>query len=186
MFNNSDKSLDQFFFSSGSDSKVSDVDGQPYTTLLYSNGPGYMHPRNILREAGKDSIQVREAHSHFRTGGRWFGSVYWIGEWSSGEIEAALENPSRTIAVPWNILPNTSDCLAPTIFSSILKYYVRWALGIFNLAVKLMKGLHDRTWSKFNLKRILKDIHTVHKSAMIFRVKNCTDKMIITSNNKSF
>jgi len=51
--------LINFFFPSGSDSKVSDVDGQPYTTLLYSNGPGYMHPRNILREAGKDSIQVR-------------------------------------------------------------------------------------------------------------------------------
>ncbi|XP_043491262.1 alkaline phosphatase-like isoform X1 [Polistes fuscatus] len=42
----------------GSDSKVSDVDGQPYTTLLYSNGPGYTQPRNILRDAGKDSIQA--------------------------------------------------------------------------------------------------------------------------------
>ena len=48
------------FFASGSDSKVSDLDGQPYTTLLYSNGPGYTQPRNILREAGKDSIQVKE------------------------------------------------------------------------------------------------------------------------------
>lgn len=48
------------FFASGSDSKMSDVDGQPYTTLLYSNGPGYTQPRNILREAGKDSIQVKE------------------------------------------------------------------------------------------------------------------------------
>lgn len=48
-------------FPSGSDSKVSDVDGQPYTTLLYSNGPGYTQPRSILREAGKDSIQVRAA-----------------------------------------------------------------------------------------------------------------------------
>ncbi|KAK1128121.1 hypothetical protein K0M31_003606 [Melipona bicolor] len=44
----------------GSDSKVSDLDGQPYTTLLYSNGPGYTQPRNILREASKDSIQVKE------------------------------------------------------------------------------------------------------------------------------
>lgn len=48
------------FSASGSDSKVSDVDGQPYTTLLYSNGPGYTQPRNILREAGKDSIQVKK------------------------------------------------------------------------------------------------------------------------------
>ncbi|KAF7409755.1 hypothetical protein HZH68_004136 [Vespula germanica] len=50
----------------GSDSKVSDVDGQPYTTLLYSNGPGYTQPRNILRDAGKDSIQVK---SHPETAG---------------------------------------------------------------------------------------------------------------------
>ncbi|XP_012277705.1 alkaline phosphatase [Orussus abietinus] len=42
----------------GSDSKVSDVDGKPYTTLLYSNGPGYTEPRSIVREAGKDSIQT--------------------------------------------------------------------------------------------------------------------------------
>ncbi|XP_012347132.1 alkaline phosphatase-like isoform X3 [Apis florea] len=46
----------------GSDSKMSDVDGQPYTTLLYSNGPGYTQPRNILREAGKDSIQLKEEY----------------------------------------------------------------------------------------------------------------------------
>lgn len=42
----------------GSDSKVSDVDGKPYTTLLYSNGPGHTDPRSIVREAGKDSIQT--------------------------------------------------------------------------------------------------------------------------------
>ncbi|XP_006566957.1 alkaline phosphatase isoform X6 [Apis mellifera] len=50
----------------GSDSKMSDVDGQPYTTLLYSNGPGYTQPRNILREAGKDSIQRRMQERHLR------------------------------------------------------------------------------------------------------------------------
>lgn len=177
-----DKSFDRllFFLPSGSDSKASDVDGQPYTTLLYSNGPGYTHPRNILREAGKDSIQVREAHSHFRTRARYFASVYWIGEWSSGEIEIALENPSRTIAAPsWNILPNTPDCLARTIFSSILEYHVQWALGIFNLAVKLMKGLHDWARDKFNLKRISKDIH--NDSTRLYSFKNCTAEIIITS-----
>ncbi|XP_066257972.1 alkaline phosphatase-like [Euwallacea similis] len=31
----------------GPDSKVSDVDGQPYTTLLYGNGPGYATPRIV-------------------------------------------------------------------------------------------------------------------------------------------
>ncbi|XP_044583815.1 alkaline phosphatase-like [Cotesia glomerata] len=42
----------------GSDSKKSDVDGKPYTTLLYSNGPGHTEPRSVMREAGKDSIQT--------------------------------------------------------------------------------------------------------------------------------
>lgn len=65
------------FFASGSDSKVSDLDGQPYTTLLYSNGPGYTQPRNILREAGKDSIQVKTAGSYSRKD---IASVYWIGK----------------------------------------------------------------------------------------------------------
>lgn len=65
------------FFASGSDSKVSDLDGQPYTTLLYSNGPGYTQPRNILREAGKDSIQVKTAGSYSHKD---IASVYWIGK----------------------------------------------------------------------------------------------------------
>ncbi|XP_015111441.1 alkaline phosphatase [Diachasma alloeum] len=42
----------------GSDSKKSDVDGKPYTTLLYSNGPGHTEPRSVMREASKDSIQT--------------------------------------------------------------------------------------------------------------------------------
>lgn len=29
----------------GADTAVSDVDGRPYTTLLYGNGPGYSSPR---------------------------------------------------------------------------------------------------------------------------------------------
>lgn len=31
----------------GADSKVSDVDGLPYSTLLYSTGPGYSRPRVV-------------------------------------------------------------------------------------------------------------------------------------------
>lgn len=32
----------------GFDSKTSDVDGLPYTTLLYANGPGYTQNRNVV------------------------------------------------------------------------------------------------------------------------------------------
>lgn len=31
----------------GTDSRLSDVDGQPYSTLLYGNGPGFTSPRNV-------------------------------------------------------------------------------------------------------------------------------------------
>ncbi|KAB0801247.1 hypothetical protein PPYR_05601 [Photinus pyralis] len=31
----------------GPDSKVSDIDGQPYSTILYGNGPGYSTPRTV-------------------------------------------------------------------------------------------------------------------------------------------
>ncbi|XP_057660457.1 alkaline phosphatase-like [Diorhabda carinulata] len=45
----------------GPDSKVSDVDGQPYTTILYGNGPGYATPRIVpmnLSSVGEDRNQV--------------------------------------------------------------------------------------------------------------------------------
>ncbi|KAK2580024.1 hypothetical protein KPH14_012313 [Odynerus spinipes] len=63
----------------GSDSKVSDVDGQPYTTLLYSNGPGYTKPRNILRDAGKDSIQTAGVPQAWATHGGEDVPVFAIG-----------------------------------------------------------------------------------------------------------
>lgn len=63
----------------GSDSKMSDVDGQPYTTLLYSNGPGYTQPRNILREAGKDSIQTAGVPRAWATHGGEDVPVFAIG-----------------------------------------------------------------------------------------------------------
>ncbi|OAD61885.1 Alkaline phosphatase, tissue-nonspecific isozyme [Eufriesea mexicana] len=62
-----------------SDSKVSDVDGQPYTTLLYSNGPGYTQPRNILREASKDSIQTSGVPRAWATHGGEDVPVFAIG-----------------------------------------------------------------------------------------------------------
>ncbi|XP_050306488.1 alkaline phosphatase-like [Anthonomus grandis grandis] len=45
----------------GSDSKVSDVDGQPYTTILYGNGPGFATPRIVpmnTSSAVEDKNQV--------------------------------------------------------------------------------------------------------------------------------
>ncbi|ERL88895.1 hypothetical protein D910_06276 [Dendroctonus ponderosae] len=45
----------------GPDSKVSDVDGQPYTTLLYGNGPGFATPRIVpmnTSSAMEDKNQV--------------------------------------------------------------------------------------------------------------------------------
>ncbi|CAH0559240.1 unnamed protein product, partial [Brassicogethes aeneus] len=46
---------------SGIDSKVSDVDGQPYTTILYANGPGFATPRIVpmnTTSATEDRNQV--------------------------------------------------------------------------------------------------------------------------------
>ncbi|KAL3277488.1 hypothetical protein HHI36_012834 [Cryptolaemus montrouzieri] len=46
---------------SGPDSKVSDVDGQPYTTILYGNGPGFAIPRIVpmnTTTATEDKNQV--------------------------------------------------------------------------------------------------------------------------------
>ncbi|XP_046744633.1 alkaline phosphatase-like isoform X1 [Diprion similis] len=63
----------------GSDSKVSDLDGKPYTTLLYSNGPGHTEPRSILREAGKDSIQTAGVPRAWATHGGEDVPVFAIG-----------------------------------------------------------------------------------------------------------
>ncbi|PSN50061.1 hypothetical protein C0J52_04213, partial [Blattella germanica] len=41
----------------GLDTKVSDVDGKPYTTLLYGNGPGYTEPRTVPQGKSRDIIQ---------------------------------------------------------------------------------------------------------------------------------
>ncbi|KAG5879688.1 hypothetical protein JTB14_006473 [Gonioctena quinquepunctata] len=46
---------------SSPDSKVSDVDGQPYTTILYGNGPGFANPRIVplnTTSAAEDRNQV--------------------------------------------------------------------------------------------------------------------------------
>ncbi|XP_036147815.1 alkaline phosphatase isoform X2 [Monomorium pharaonis] len=75
----------------GSDSKVSDVDGQPYTTLLYSNGPGYMHPRNILREAGKDSIQTSGVPRAWATHGGEDVPVFAVGPLANALFSGSVD-----------------------------------------------------------------------------------------------
>ncbi|XP_012063685.1 PREDICTED: alkaline phosphatase, tissue-nonspecific isozyme-like [Atta cephalotes] len=75
----------------GSDSKVSDVDGQPYTTLLYSNGPGYIHPRNILREAGKDSIQTAGVPRAWATHGGEDVPVFAVGPLANALFSGSID-----------------------------------------------------------------------------------------------
>lgn len=51
--------IDICFFFSGTDTKVSDMDGLPYSTLLYGNGPGYSSPRaipNNMTEEEKNAV----------------------------------------------------------------------------------------------------------------------------------
>ncbi|KAK0083963.1 hypothetical protein PV325_007860 [Microctonus aethiopoides] len=72
-------SFTENWFSQGSDSKKSDVDGKPYTTLLYSNGPGHTEPRSVMREAGKDSIQTAGVPRTWATHGGEDVPVFAIG-----------------------------------------------------------------------------------------------------------
>lgn len=53
--------LQPIYLIPGPDSKVSDIDGQPYTTILYGNGPGYATPRIVpmnTTTAAEDRNQV--------------------------------------------------------------------------------------------------------------------------------
>lgn len=53
-----------FCFVTGPDSRVSDIDGQPYTTVLYGNGPGFATPRIVpmnITSATEDRNQVNAA-----------------------------------------------------------------------------------------------------------------------------
>ncbi|XP_029665202.1 alkaline phosphatase-like isoform X2 [Formica exsecta] len=80
-----------FLFVEGSDSKLSDIDGQPYTTLLYSNGPGYTQPRTILREAGKDSIQTAGVPRAWATHGGEDVPVFAIGPLASTLFSGSID-----------------------------------------------------------------------------------------------
>lgn len=55
---------------SGVDSTVSDVDGLPYPTLLYGNGPGH-HPRGSAstNSSGRDSLHPSAVPRHWATHG---------------------------------------------------------------------------------------------------------------------
>ncbi|XP_044757867.1 alkaline phosphatase-like [Coccinella septempunctata] len=53
--------IEELLFNTGPDSKVSDIDGQPYTTILYGNGPGFAIPRIVpmnTTTATEDKNQV--------------------------------------------------------------------------------------------------------------------------------
>ncbi|XP_032672494.1 alkaline phosphatase-like isoform X3 [Odontomachus brunneus] len=90
----------------GSDSKVSDVDGQPYTTLLYSNGPGYTQPRNILREAGKDSIQTAGVPRAWATHGGEDVPVFAMGPLASTLFSGSVDQSYIPHAIAY------ASCLA--------------------------------------------------------------------------
>lgn len=46
----------------GTDTKPSDVDGQPYSTLLYGSGPGYSVPRNVPNNASSAAEERNAVH----------------------------------------------------------------------------------------------------------------------------
>lgn len=48
-------------FVPGADTKVSDIDGLPYTTLLYGTGPGYANPRTLPAITTEDRNSVQGA-----------------------------------------------------------------------------------------------------------------------------
>ncbi|XP_076394292.1 alkaline phosphatase-like [Megachile rotundata] len=75
----------------GSDSQVSDVDGQLYTTLLYSNGPGYTQPRNISRKSAKDSIQKAGVPRVWATHGGEDVPVFAIGPLASVLFSGSID-----------------------------------------------------------------------------------------------
>jgi hypothetical protein len=45
----------------GVDSKMSDVDGLPYSTLLYGNGPGFSQPRPIPSNSSSSEVAGRNS-----------------------------------------------------------------------------------------------------------------------------
>ncbi|XP_046683391.1 alkaline phosphatase, tissue-nonspecific isozyme-like [Homalodisca vitripennis] len=46
----------------GTDTKPSDVDGQPYSTLLYGSGPGYSVPRSVPNNASSAAEERNAVH----------------------------------------------------------------------------------------------------------------------------
>lgn len=63
------------------DTKNSDVDNIPYTTLLYTNGPGYANDRNPT--VGKDAIQTAAVPRNWATHGGEDVPVFTIGPLSN-------------------------------------------------------------------------------------------------------
>lgn len=61
-FSSNSESIDEeaitIYWFLGTDSRLSDVDGQPYSTLLYGNGPGFTSPRAVPGNGTGDTTNV--------------------------------------------------------------------------------------------------------------------------------
>jgi alkaline phosphatase len=48
-------------YPTGVDSKMSDIDGLPYSTLLYGNGPGFSQPRPVPSNSSSSEMAGRNS-----------------------------------------------------------------------------------------------------------------------------
>ncbi|PNF19205.1 hypothetical protein B7P43_G09519 [Cryptotermes secundus] len=67
----------------GLDNKLSDVDGKPYSTLLYGNGPGYSVPRSVPHGNYRDVVQAAAIPRTWSTHGGEDVPVFAVGPLSS-------------------------------------------------------------------------------------------------------
>ncbi|PNF19206.1 hypothetical protein B7P43_G09519 [Cryptotermes secundus] len=72
-----------FLFIEGLDNKLSDVDGKPYSTLLYGNGPGYSVPRSVPHGNYRDVVQAAAIPRTWSTHGGEDVPVFAVGPLSS-------------------------------------------------------------------------------------------------------
>nr|AVD96954.1 ALP-5 [Nilaparvata lugens] len=98
----------------GTDRKASDVDGLPYTTLLYGNGPGYAIPRlipsnvaNVTAKSDKNTVHGSAAPRHWSTHGGEDVPVYASGPLASHLFTATIDQSFIPHAMAY------SACIGP-------------------------------------------------------------------------
>ncbi|KAI5698761.1 hypothetical protein M8J76_008017 [Diaphorina citri] len=94
----------------GMDSKVSDIDGLPYSTLLYSNGPGYSHPRLVPSNSSagdKNSTMDQSYIPHA------IAYIACIGEYRERCNGTRTHNTSTTTAFNISKATTTPACIVP-------------------------------------------------------------------------